>query len=218
MLTTVAAILANPRYTGRQVWNRQPSEHFALEPYDGMDRHADVPRRAECAVWVMSAKPSHPALVSEGDFVAVQRTHTAPTPADGSIRRYALTGLIYCNICGRALDAHWSHGRPGYRCRHGHSSAHATRPSQPALLYCREDHIIELVQHDEALFTRHPALRGRAVPAAIARYLRDHGMILVGDHHGWAIESEDDHMPLTARPLIAVLQARLPTQKGREQR
>jgi hypothetical protein len=23
MLTTVAAILANPRYTGRQIWNRQ---------------------------------------------------------------------------------------------------------------------------------------------------------------------------------------------------
>jgi hypothetical protein len=26
VLRTVAAILANPRYTGRQVWNRQPSE------------------------------------------------------------------------------------------------------------------------------------------------------------------------------------------------
>ena len=34
MLTTVAAILANPRYTGRQVWNRQPTDHDNLEPFD----------------------------------------------------------------------------------------------------------------------------------------------------------------------------------------
>jgi DNA invertase Pin-like site-specific DNA recombinase len=30
MLTTVAAILTNPRYTGRQVWNCQPTDHDAL--------------------------------------------------------------------------------------------------------------------------------------------------------------------------------------------
>ncbi|MFG1997490.1 hypothetical protein ACGFJ7_46680 [Actinoplanes sp. NPDC048988] len=26
-------------------------------------------------------------------------------------------------MCGRRLEAHWVHGRAGYRCRHGHSSA-----------------------------------------------------------------------------------------------
>ncbi|WP_433177476.1 recombinase family protein [Actinoallomurus sp. CA-150999] len=30
--TTVRSILANPRYTGRQVWNRQPAEHDLLDP------------------------------------------------------------------------------------------------------------------------------------------------------------------------------------------
>jgi hypothetical protein len=29
-LRTVAAILANPRYTGRQVWNRQFTDHHLL--------------------------------------------------------------------------------------------------------------------------------------------------------------------------------------------
>jgi hypothetical protein len=60
----------------------------------------------------MSDKPSHPALVSEADFVTVQKIHTAPTAADGSLRCYALTGLIYCDICGRAMDAHWTHAGP----------------------------------------------------------------------------------------------------------
>jgi hypothetical protein len=31
-LRTVVAILANPRYTGRQVWNRQPSEAVLVDP------------------------------------------------------------------------------------------------------------------------------------------------------------------------------------------
>jgi site-specific DNA recombinase len=31
-LRTVAAIPANPRYTGRQVWNRQPSEAVLVDP------------------------------------------------------------------------------------------------------------------------------------------------------------------------------------------
>jgi site-specific DNA recombinase len=30
--TTVRSILANPRYTGRQVWNRQPTDHELIDP------------------------------------------------------------------------------------------------------------------------------------------------------------------------------------------
>jgi site-specific DNA recombinase len=45
-------------------------------------------------------------------------------PDDGKSRRYALTGLLVCEVCGRRLDGHWVHGNPGYRCRHGSSSAH----------------------------------------------------------------------------------------------
>jgi hypothetical protein len=38
MVTTVAAILANPRYTGRQVWNRQPTHRDTAEPEAGITR------------------------------------------------------------------------------------------------------------------------------------------------------------------------------------
>jgi site-specific DNA recombinase len=31
-LRTVAAILANPRYTGRQVWNRKRNDHHETRP------------------------------------------------------------------------------------------------------------------------------------------------------------------------------------------
>ncbi len=31
-LFTVRAILANPRYTGHQVWNRQPTSHELIDP------------------------------------------------------------------------------------------------------------------------------------------------------------------------------------------
>ena len=37
-LRTVAAILANPRYTGRQVWNRQRTDHHEAVPGDKRTR------------------------------------------------------------------------------------------------------------------------------------------------------------------------------------
>lgn len=42
-MRTVAEILANPRYTGRQVWNRQYTDHQETEPGTGApaeDRYA----------------------------------------------------------------------------------------------------------------------------------------------------------------------------------
>ena len=43
-LRTVAAILANPRYTGRQVWNRQPSQAVLVDPADTGLGHKQVQR------------------------------------------------------------------------------------------------------------------------------------------------------------------------------
>jgi hypothetical protein len=122
-LRTVAEILANPRYTGRQVWNRQRTDHHETMPGD---KHTSLgPSRAwnPRSEWVISERPAHPALVSEADFLAVQQVTAIPAPKAEAARRYLLTGLVICAECGRRLDAHWVHGRPGYRCRHGYSSA-----------------------------------------------------------------------------------------------
>src|SRR5277367_859613 len=71
-LRTVAAILANPRYTGRQVWNRQPSQAVLADPANTGLGHKQVLRWNLPEGWVISKHPAHAALVSEADFIAAQ--------------------------------------------------------------------------------------------------------------------------------------------------
>ena len=82
-LRTVAAILANPRYTGRQVWNRQPTEAVLVDPADTGLGHKQVQRWNLPDGWVISKHPAHTALVSEADFIAAQDM-TAPRGPAGS--------------------------------------------------------------------------------------------------------------------------------------
>jgi DNA invertase Pin-like site-specific DNA recombinase len=89
MLRTVAAILANPRYTGHQVWNRQGRDHDARSGGGGHP----VYRWNPVEDWVISRKIVHPPLVTEQDFVAVQAIRAARPTADGGTRRYLLAGL-----------------------------------------------------------------------------------------------------------------------------
>ena len=64
-LRTVAAILANPRYTGRQVWNRQRTDFNLVDPGNTGLGHRQVQRWNLPEGWVISRHPAHPALVSE---------------------------------------------------------------------------------------------------------------------------------------------------------
>jgi recombinase-like zinc beta ribbon protein len=71
------------------------------------------------------------------------RPSAPPRPTgDGTTRTYLLAGLLRCRLCGRRMDSHWVNDRPGYRCRHGRTSA--TRPDvdHPKNLYVREDHVL----------------------------------------------------------------------------
>ena len=74
-------ILANPRYTGRQVWNRQRTDRDLADPADVSLGHKDVPRWNLPDGWVISKGPAHPALVSEANFVAAQDVSAARGPA-----------------------------------------------------------------------------------------------------------------------------------------
>jgi Recombinase zinc beta ribbon domain len=98
---------------------------------------------AMTAQWAVSRTLSHPALVSEADFVAVQQRRAARKCEDGTTRDYVLAGLVQCRSCGRRMDSHWVNGRAGYRCRHCHQSARA-RPSDAARnIYVREDVLLD---------------------------------------------------------------------------
>ncbi len=111
-LRAVAEILANPRYTGRQVWNRQCTDHRETRPGDKSTSVGAVRRWNPRSEWVFSTRVAHPPLVSEADFVAAQAVTAVAAPADGQTRRYLLTGLVVCRdlwpASGRALGA-----RPG---------------------------------------------------------------------------------------------------------
>ncbi|WP_433789740.1 recombinase family protein [Actinoplanes sp. CA-252034] len=143
---TVAAILANPRYTGREVWNRQRTDHHdtTLGAHGGRSPGRKPTRRWNPAdEWIFSRKVTHPPLVSETDFLQVQRVSALLKPADGIERRYVLTGLVICGLCGRRAEGHWSKGLARYRCRHGHNSGSAAEPGRPKILYVREDVLLE---------------------------------------------------------------------------
>ncbi len=141
-LSTVAAILANPRYTGRQVWNRQRTDQDLVDPANTGLGHRQVQRWNLPAGWVISARPAHPALISEADYIAAQEASAPRGPAGPAARRYLLAGLLRCGTCGRRLESSWSNGRPAYRCRHGYTSATRPDPRRPKNLDLREDQIL----------------------------------------------------------------------------
>jgi hypothetical protein len=86
-----------------------------------------------------SAAGTHPALVSEADFLAAQRISAVAEPDDANFDRYRLTGLVICGLCGRRAEGHWAHGRARYRCRHGSTSASDARPERARTLYVHQD-------------------------------------------------------------------------------
>jgi hypothetical protein len=55
------------------------------------------------AGWVISARPAHPALVSEADYIAAQDTSGPRGPAGPATRRYLLAGLLRCGSGSMAL-------------------------------------------------------------------------------------------------------------------
>jgi site-specific DNA recombinase len=218
-LQTVAAILANPRYTGRQVWNRQHVDHHELRPGDKSSRPPGMPPSRSWnprEQWEISPPGAHPALISEANFVAAQQITALAVPDDANPQRYQLTGLVICGLCGRRAEGHWAHGRARYRCRHGYTSASAAQPNRMKTLYVREDQVlaeagVQLAQHLDT--TRD------AIPVSgVAGQLRSQGIAIVctpvsinldtgpaqaaGQHDPDALEFADGQLSL---PEIGIL-------------
>jgi hypothetical protein len=155
-LRTAAAILANPRYTGRQVWNRQRTDRDLVDPANTGLGHKEVQRWNLPEGWVISKRPAHPALVSEADFIAAQDATAPRGPAGPTARRYLLAGLLACGRCGRRLESAWSNGKPAYRCRHGYTSAVRPESGRPKNAYVREDQVLPRLAAVAILLGRDP--------------------------------------------------------------
>jgi site-specific DNA recombinase len=214
-LGTVATILGNPRYTGRQVWNRQRTDSQLADPANTSLGHRQVQRWNLPDGWVISARPAHPALVSEADFIAAQDINAARDPApraamaEPEVRRYLLAGLLACGACGRRMESAWSNGKPAYRCRHGHTSAAPPDPARPKNAHIREDRVLPhlpalhllLVGAEPAARRRRRTRRGadarpQAGPEDVIGYLRDGGITLTYDPAAGTLQAD------TAKTLI----------------
>ncbi|MFI0470181.1 recombinase zinc beta ribbon domain-containing protein [Saccharopolyspora sp. 5N102] len=181
----MASILANSRYTGRQVWNRQQTRSAANDE-DSQLHLWSTPQQ-----WVISTRVTHHPLVSEADFVAVQAIRAVRPTGDGTTRTYRFAGLVRCGVCRRRMDAHWANRRPGYRCRHGHTSSRARAVDQPKSVYVREDHLLAQVTAyltGPLLDGPLPHLGGDA--QELARFLRDHDLIIVYNKSGSVVTSD----------------------------
>ena len=193
-LHTVRAILANPRYTGRQVWNRQRTDQDLVDPANTGLGHRQVQRWNLPEGWVISARPAHPAIVSEADYIAAQDLSVVRGPDSPAGRCYRLAGLLRCGICGRLLESCWSNGKAAYRCRHGHTSATGPDPARPKNAYIREAQILPRLPA-LAILLCGPVSAGRSqeqgsahgtVPAGVAEviaYLRASSITLTYDPH-----------------------------------
>ncbi|WP_258053792.1 hypothetical protein [Streptomyces sp. Ru72] len=65
------------------------------------------------------------------------------------------------------MESHWTHHRPGYRCRHGHTSATQPDPGRAPNAYLREDQVLP---HLPALHLRLTSRLGRPGSASVSRY------------------------------------------------
>ncbi|MER7457352.1 recombinase family protein [Micromonospora sp. NPDC126480] len=165
--TAVRTILINPRYTGRQVWNKQRTDEVLLDVDDVALGHTPVMRWNQRDRWVTSNDIVHEPLIEQADFDRVQemlgvraRTATAPKRAHRSRHPYIFKSLVHCGICGRKMQAQHSHGVAYYRCRFPQEYALTNKVDHPRNVIMREDVLIRpldtwLVQGFGPLQRRH---------------------------------------------------------------
>jgi site-specific DNA recombinase len=121
--TAVRAILLNPRYTGRQVWNRARTDEVLVDVEDVALGHENRRRLNAPNQWVWSRTESHTPLISTELYERAQATiSTRGTNGDAGRaprhtgRPYLFRGLITCGLCDRKMVGNPNHGRLYYRC------------------------------------------------------------------------------------------------------
>ena len=179
---TVAAILANPKYTGYMVYGRRRKT----------GRRASRPVPA--AQWIWSDEPAHPAIITRPVFDAAQAIAAAhcsagddpdAAPQPLARRSYALRGRVRHRTCQRRMcgttrtsPRYWAEGpdyaNTYYKCPHDvanpkHAAAH---PDHPRTVTVREDLLVDLIRQ---FFARHifgperRALLEAQIPASAAQ-------------------------------------------------
>jgi DNA invertase Pin-like site-specific DNA recombinase len=144
----IRAILANPRYTGHQVWNRQRKDEVLMDVHDVAMGHRTKLVWNPADKWVWSHKPAHPAIIDIDTFEQVRaklasRGAATPTVKPRRSRHtYLFRGVLFCSLCGRRMQGQWLRGKAYYRCRFPDEYATANKLAHPRNVYLREDQLV----------------------------------------------------------------------------
>ena len=144
--SAIRAIVRNPRYTGRQVWNRQRRDEVLIDVDDVALGHETRMRWNDRAEWIWSEQQTHDPVISVEEFETAQRRFGTGKRSGGGRhaapgRCYVLRGMLHCGLCGRRMVGNWNHERPHYRCRFT-ADFPAPTSDHPPSLYVREDAIL----------------------------------------------------------------------------
>jgi site-specific DNA recombinase len=200
--TAVRAILANPRYTGRQVWNRQRTDEVLLDVEDVAMGHTSVTRWNPQKDWVVSRDVVHPVIIDPETFDEVQHVLQQRARKTGVEHRrmrthhlYYFRGQLRCGLCDRKMQGQRSNGEAYYRCRYAQEYALANTVDHPRNVYLRErellsaldaalawalapdrraDTIAAMAEHQAELATHHHLIQARAQLATCDTKLARH--------------------------------------------
>ncbi|WP_236647361.1 hypothetical protein [Micromonospora sicca] len=93
------------------------------------------------------------------------------------------------------MDSHWVHGRPGYRCRHGHTSTRTKASPRPKTLYIREDHLLDRIRHDRGLHRHHPRCAAPTRKRSLPTCAPEHDHRVRPPHQDHRSRDRDLHAP-----------------------
>ncbi|GAB2723206.1 recombinase family protein [Kitasatospora kifunensis] len=151
--SAVRVILTNPRYTGRQVWNKQRKDETLLDLEDVTLGYTTTLRWNTQDKWIVSDKIVHTPLVDDETFAQAQdiiasrtRVHAAPG-VERTSNLYLLRGAFICFDCERRMQGNWSHGEAYHRCRYPAEYALANRIQHPRNIYLRERDVLGPLDH-----------------------------------------------------------------------
>ncbi|WP_165945781.1 recombinase family protein [Micromonospora sp. KC606] len=147
--SAIRVILTNPRYTGRQVWNKQRTDEVLLDVDDVALGHTGVMRWNTRDKWIISKEIVHPPLIDDTTFEQAQTLLGQRARRESGNQRlrlarnpYVFRGLVDCAACQRRRQGQHNHGDAYYRCRFPQEYALANDVDHPRNVYLREDALI----------------------------------------------------------------------------
>jgi site-specific DNA recombinase len=147
----IKAILDNPRYTGRQVWNKQRKDEVLLDVENVAEGYETKLRWNAEGSWVWSDKVVHEPLVSVDDFEATKKIRAAHGYGRTERERvrtrytYVFKSRLWCGLCGRKMQGQQSNGKSHYRCRYAKEYALANHVQHPDNVYVKEEDLLPVI-------------------------------------------------------------------------